>query len=114
MNPVEAVASPWHIVHCTDKPVGPEALVELNGIAVTLGGMPVLRDINLPTRKGEIYGLLGPNGAGKTTTIWVIAGLLVPEHGSVCVVDLSPIADRTRLHARIGVLPEQIGFHDCG
>lgn len=114
MNPVEAVASPWRIVHCTDKPVGPEALVELNGITVTLGGTPVLRDINLSMRKGDIYELLGPDGAGKTTTIWVIAGLSVIEHCSMRVVGLSPTTDRIRLHARIGVLPEQTGFYDCG
>lgn len=112
MSPAGAMADERHIAGSTGKAAGPETLVELDDVAVTLGGAPVLRDIRLSMGKGEIYGLLGPNGAGKTTTISVIAGLLAPERGRVRVAGLNPIADRTRLHARIGVLPEQIGFYD--
>ena len=38
-------------------------------------------DLEIPC--GEIFGLLGPNGAGKTTTIKMIAGLIVPDAGSI-------------------------------
>jgi energy-coupling factor transporter ATP-binding protein EcfA2 len=38
-------------------------------------GVPVVRELNLEVRPGEVVALLGPNGAGKTTTLEAIAGL---------------------------------------
>jgi ABC-2 type transport system ATP-binding protein len=41
--------------------------------------------IDLEIFPGEIFGFLGPNGAGKTTTIRMMAGLLRPTAGSICI-----------------------------
>jgi branched-chain amino acid transport system ATP-binding protein len=46
-------------------------------------GVPVVRELNLEVRPGEVVALLGPNGAGKTTTLETIAGLHRPIKGSV-------------------------------
>src|ERR1700735_4325417 len=45
--------------------------------------VPVVRDVNLEVRPGEVVALLGPNGAGKTTTLETIAGLNRPAAGTV-------------------------------
>jgi branched-chain amino acid transport system ATP-binding protein len=46
-------------------------------------GVPVVRELNLEVRPGEVVALLGPNGAGKTTTLETIAGLHRPVKGTV-------------------------------
>jgi branched-chain amino acid transport system ATP-binding protein len=46
-------------------------------------GVPVIREVNLEVRPGEVVALLGPNGAGKTTTLETIAGLNRPISGTV-------------------------------
>ena len=46
-------------------------------------GVPVVREVNLEVRPGEVVALLGPNGAGKTTTLETIAGLNRPIAGTV-------------------------------
>jgi branched-chain amino acid transport system ATP-binding protein len=46
-------------------------------------GVPVVRELNLEVRPGEVVALLGPNGAGKTTTLETIAGLNHPIAGTV-------------------------------
>src|ERR1700760_2148390 len=46
-------------------------------------GVPVVRELNLEVRPGEVVALLGPNGAGKTTTLETIAGLNRPIAGTV-------------------------------
>src|SRR3954463_11105849 len=46
---------------------------------------PVVKDLHLCVKAGEFYALLGPNGAGKTTILRMVAGLLQPETGSICV-----------------------------
>lgn len=46
---------------------------------------PILRDVSLSLRRGEVTALLGPNGAGKTTCFYTIAGLIPPDSGAVHV-----------------------------
>ena len=46
-------------------------------------GVPVVRELNVEVRPGEVVALLGPNGAGKTTTLETIAGLHRPISGTV-------------------------------
>jgi branched-chain amino acid transport system ATP-binding protein len=46
-------------------------------------GIPVVRELNLEVRPGEVVALLGPNGAGKTTTLETVAGLNRPISGTV-------------------------------
>ncbi|MCO5091346.1 ABC transporter ATP-binding protein [Bosea sp. (in: a-proteobacteria)] len=57
--------------------------VEARAITVSLGGKPILRDVDLDVRPGECLGLVGPNGAGKTTLLRVLAGLSPPAGGTV-------------------------------
>lgn len=49
-----------------------------------------VRGISLRIEAGEILAFLGPNGAGKTTTIKIIAGLIMPDEGSVRVMGEDP------------------------
>ena len=47
--------------------------------------LPVLEDINLQLREGEIVALLGKSGSGKSTLLRCIAGLIAPSGGTVLV-----------------------------
>jgi ABC-type multidrug transport system fused ATPase/permease subunit len=46
-----------------------------------------LQDINLTIEKGEIVGLIGRSGSGKTTLVKLLAGLLIPNKGSIKIDD---------------------------
>jgi ABC-2 type transport system ATP-binding protein len=86
-------------------------LVEASNIAVTIGGVPILKDVSLSLAPGEIYGLLGPNGAGKTTTMLVLSGLVRPDRGRVRVLGLDPAQSADQIHRNLGFMPEQNGFY---
>jgi polar amino acid transport system ATP-binding protein/sulfate transport system ATP-binding protein len=66
-------------------------LLDIQGVSITRGGVPVLRDVNAQIRdvvrpgmqQGQIVGLLGPSGVGKTTLFKILAGLLKPDAGTV-------------------------------
>lgn len=49
-----------------------------------------VQDVSLELYAGEVVAFLGPNGAGKTTTIKMIAGLILPDGGTVEVVGMNP------------------------
>ncbi|GAA3398300.1 ABC transporter ATP-binding protein [Streptomyces roseoviridis] len=70
-------------------------------------GRPVLRDVELTLRAGEITVLVGPNGCGKSTLLRTVAGLLTPIGGDVRIDD-APLASlgRRTLSQRLAFLPQ--------
>ncbi|MGI6711749.1 MAG: ABC transporter ATP-binding protein [Bacillota bacterium] len=60
-------------------------LIKTKKLTKKYGSVPVVRDLNLEVKSGEILGFLGPNGAGKTTTIKMLTGLLEPSAGEVFI-----------------------------
>jgi len=64
--------------------VSPEApLLEVNGLSSGYGRLPVLREVSLTARAGEIVALVGGNGAGKSTLLKTLSGLLPMTAGSI-------------------------------
>ncbi len=60
---------------------------------------------------GCITGLLGPNGAGKTTTLRMLAGLIAPDAGRLCVDGIDVAARPRETRARMGVLTDARGLY---
>lgn len=59
------------------------ALLEVEAIDVSYGGVSALRGVSLEVAAGEMVVLLGANGAGKTTTLRAISGLVTPHAGCI-------------------------------
>ncbi|WP_369169392.1 ABC transporter ATP-binding protein [Streptomyces sp. R28] len=57
--------------------------VALRGVRKTYGRTTALDGLDLAVREGEFFCLLGPSGAGKTTTLKTVAGLELPDSGTV-------------------------------
>lgn len=68
---------------------------------------PVVSDLNLSIKSGEIYGFLGPNGAGKTTTIKMLTGTLKPTAGQVSILNLDYASNEMIIKSKIGVVPDE-------
>jgi len=59
------------------------------------GWLPVLEEVSVEARAGEIIAIVGPSGCGKSTLFTVLAGLLAPEEGRVT-------ADGREITGRLG------------
>lgn len=59
------------------------ALLEVNNLCISFGGLRAVDDFSLTIEKGELYGLIGPNGAGKTTVFNLLTGVYKPNEGRI-------------------------------
>src|ERR1700722_64340 len=60
-----------------------ETVFEARALSAGYGDVPIVRDVNMNAKAGEVVALLGANGAGKTTTILAFAGEVRVLSGSV-------------------------------
>jgi ABC-2 type transport system ATP-binding protein len=82
--------------------------IAVEGVTKRFNSVTAVDNLSLRVRKGAVFGLLGPNGAGKTTTLRMIMNILIPDEGSIQVLD-QPVSDRTQ--DLIGYLPEERGLY---
>lgn len=68
-----------------------DKIIEARGVTVELEGTPVLRDLNLTARRGEVVAVVGPNGSGKSTLLRCLAGMVPVAAGSVEVFGAPPV-----------------------
>jgi ABC-type branched-subunit amino acid transport system ATPase component len=60
-------------------------LLVAEGITAGYGKMPILHDVSLEVREGELVAVIGPNGAGKSTALKTLVGFLHPTSGRVAL-----------------------------
>ncbi len=82
-----AVHAPPPVFEPAIRPDGREPLVVFEDVSFSYSpdSPPVIQDVNLTIRRGDIIAVLGPNGAGKTTLVKHAIGLLKPCRGRVLV-----------------------------
>ena len=88
---------------------GKDVILELNQLYHKWKGPkpPVLDDVSIKLRAGEVTWIGGRNGVGKTTLLRLAAGILLPQRGSVRLGELTP-SSKGNLYRR------QIGFLSAG
>ena len=88
-------ATPWSGAH--------DAVLTTVKLTAGYGAAPVLDNVSLDVRPGEMVTIIGSNGAGKSTTMRAISGLLRPVDGAI-VLDNVPINElETHQIARRGL-----------
>lgn len=80
--------------------------LQIENLSKQYGKTPVLKNINLHLKKGEIVGFLGPNGAGKTTLMKILTGSLNRWEGSVFFDELNLKTQLQDVQKHVGYLPE--------
>jgi ABC-2 type transport system ATP-binding protein len=74
-------------------------------------GKPVVDDVSLQVKSGEIFGFLGPNGSGKTTTIRMICGLLTPDAGEGRCLDYDIRTQAALIKRKVGYMTQKFSLY---
>ena len=85
------------------------ATLQARNLAKAYGKRPVVKDVSISVKQGEIVGLLGPNGAGKTTCFYMIIGLVAQDRGSITIDgdDITALPMHGRARRGLGYLPQE-------
>ena len=86
------------------------ALIELRELSKAYGDVTALAGLDLDVPDGCLYGLLGPNGAGKTTTLRILATLLAPDAGRVCIDGIDALQDPRAVRQRLGYVAQEVAI----
>lgn len=79
--------------------------VAISDLGVSLGGVPILRDVSLGVEQHEVVALLGGNGSGKTTLVRALLGLVPHDRGEITLFG-TPLA-QFRHWSQIGYVPQR-------
>lgn len=80
-----------------------QALLRIEAVGKSFGGLRALNGMALSVLPGQIVGVIGPNGAGKSTLFNTITGLLEPDQGQLWINGAETAWSRPRLMVKVGI-----------
>ena len=86
--------------------------VEISDLTRKFGRTLAVAGVDLQTGPG-VFGLLGPNGAGKTSLLRMMATVIPPSSGRLCLLGRDPgsYGPRREIRRRLGYLPQTLGYY---
>ena len=87
-------------------------ILQTSHLSKTIDGKPLVTDVNIHVKKGEVYGFLGPNGAGKTTVMKMLTNLWKPTGGTVALFGKALEKNSYEVLKRMGSIIEFPTFYD--
>ena len=86
-------------------------VIEIERLVKRYHERTVIQGLSLSIMEGEIFGLLGPNGAGKSTTISILAGLIMPDEGTVIISGFDSSRHVDSIRPLIGFVPQELALY---
>jgi branched-chain amino acid transport system ATP-binding protein len=78
-------------------------LLAVEGVSKSFGGVLAIQDISFEVRAGTVHSIIGPNGAGKTTLLNMLAGIYVPDAGTIRLSGRAIAGQPTHRYAAAGI-----------
>lgn len=85
--------------------------IEVHDLCKVIDNQPILSNVNMKVKKGEIYGFLGANGAGKTTLMKVLFRILKSTSGTINLLGKQELDSSNNVFCKIGSIIETPVFY---
>ena len=86
-------------------------ILELHNVKKIFHGKPVLDNIDITVKEGEILGIVGPSGCGKSTLFKILLGYYAPTKGEVLLNGTNIMKNLDRLRNTIGYTTQDDSFY---
>jgi ABC-2 type transport system ATP-binding protein len=86
--------------------------VDVANFSKAFGDAEALKSITVRIEGGRLTGLVGPDGAGKTTLMRSLAGLLIPDSGTISVCGFDVVSQAKDIHEITGYMPQRFGLYE--
>jgi ABC-2 type transport system ATP-binding protein len=87
-------------------------MIEAHALSKDYHGVLALDHISFSFEEKEIIGVIGHNGAGKTTLLKLLAGLILPSSGDLCLHNIDVVRHPEQIKELIGYLPEESHLYE--
>ena len=77
-------------------------MIRVEAVRKSFGSTVALAGLDITVERGTVFGLLGRNGAGKTTLVRILATLLRPDSGRVCIAEADVVRRAQIVRSMIG------------
>ena len=83
-------------------------MLRIEDLSLSYGDKPVVQNLNLRVKKGQVVSIIGPNASGKSTILKSIAGIIKPVSGKIFIEekDISKM-DSKKLAQTVSILLQQ-------
>ncbi len=88
------------------------AVISVTGLTKRFGELVAVEKLSFACAKGEIFGFVGPDGAGKTTIMRLLAGIMPPDGGSICIDGVDVVTNPQGVKAHISYMPQRFGLYE--
>ena len=85
-------------------------MIEINNLSIAYGNVAVFKNAALKVGNGKIYGVYGKTGCGKSTLLSLLAGVTMPDSGSVRINGFDTARETVSAKRCIGYCPQYIRF----
>ena len=86
--------------------------IRIDSCVKRFGETTALHELSATFHAGRLTGLVGPDGAGKTTLMRLMAGLMLPNAGTVRINGFDTQVAASSVHAICGYMPQRFGLYE--
>lgn len=84
-------------------------MITANKVTKTFDGFTAVDSVSAEMKSGSVFGLIGSNGAGKSTFLRMVAGVLKPDSGEICI-DGQGIWESREVKQKCFFIPDDLFF----
>jgi ABC-2 type transport system ATP-binding protein len=86
-------------------------IISIKDLRKSFGRVKALDGVTLEMDSGQVFCVLGPDGAGKTTLLRILAGVMLPDSGSLVIFDKDIRANSEAAKPYIGYLSQRFSLY---